>query len=73
MVTKEQEYTAEVLKIAGFAFIAPFGKLILGIPFFRMHDITIDSILFFIFTFSLCCFGIMLMFKGKELLREYDI
>ena len=34
----EEEYLAEVYKIAGFALMSPMGKLILSIP-----DISVDS------------------------------
>jgi len=39
MITKEQEYIADILKIAGFAFCAPFGKVILSYPYLRVADL----------------------------------
>ena len=69
MIAEEQKYIAEIFKIGGFAFIAPFGKVVLGIPYFRLIDITIESLLTFALTFSLAIIGIMLIHEGIKLLR----
>ena len=70
MATKEGEYIAELFKIAGFASLAPFGKLTLGIPYFELDHITIESLLYLVLTLSFAIFGIVLLYKGTELMRD---
>ena len=69
MVTKEDEYIADVSKIGGFALIAPFGKEMLNIPYIELFNIPSSHLLYMIFTLLLACVGINLIFKGKEILR----
>lgn len=70
MITKEDEYIAETCKIGGFAFIVPFGKVILSIPYIELFALPISHILYIAFTFLLTCIGVFMIFKGKEILRE---
>lgn len=70
MISEEQKYIAEIFKIGGFALIAPLGKVILGIPYLTFEDLTIEFIMYFIQTLCFAIWGIILMRKGKELLRE---
>ena len=69
MVTKEEEYMAEICKITGFAFIAPFGKEMLNIPYIELFNIPSSHLLYMIFTLLLACVGMNLIFKGKEIVR----
>ena len=69
MLTKEDEYVAEICKIGGLALIAPFGKEILNIPYIELFNIPSSHLLYMIFTLLLACVGINLIFKGKEILR----
>ena len=70
MITKEEEYIAEVCKISGFAFIAPLGKVFLSIPYIELSKMTISHMLYIIVIFLLACIGITMIFNGKEILRE---
>ncbi len=70
MITKEQEYRAEILKIAGFAFIAPFAKIFLTLPFIDYGTIAIDSLLYIIYMLMLAIVGIILFFDGCKMIRE---
>lgn len=70
MITKEAEYVSEVCKIAGFAFIAPFGKETLDIPYTELFNIPNSHLLYMTFTLLLACIGINIIFKGKEILKE---
>ena len=72
MITKDREYIAEIFKIAGFAFVAPFGKLVLGIPYFSLEKITIESLLNVVLTFSFACIGIILIVTGSNILRAKE-
>ena len=69
MITREGEYIAEIFKIGGFAFIAPFGKVMLGVPYLELDQITAEYLLYFSLTLFLAIFGIILLFKGIELMR----
>ena len=73
MITKEEEYMAETCKIGGFAFIAPFGKVIFSIPYVELFAVTISQLLYAMLAISFACIGMMLIFKGKEILREKEI
>ena len=70
MITKEDEYLSEICKIGGFAFIAPFGKVFLSISYIELSEMTTSHMLYITVTFLLACIGIMMIFNGKEILRE---
>ncbi|OGI18570.1 MAG: hypothetical protein A3B68_02260 [Candidatus Melainabacteria bacterium RIFCSPHIGHO2_02_FULL_34_12] len=70
MITKEDEYKAEVCKIGGLALIAPFGKEMLNVPYIELFNIQSSHLLYMIFTLLLACIGINMIFKGTEILRE---
>lgn len=63
MITEEQKYYAEILKIAGFALMTPLGKAILSIPEFEP---TISFFIFAVIALGLFGFGIILVFKGVD-------
>lgn len=70
MISKEDEYKAEICKITGFALIAPLAKVILNIPFAELSETTISHLLYLFLVISFGSIGIMLIFKGTEILRE---
>lgn len=72
MVTKEQEYRAEILKISGFAFLAPFGKIALSILYLSLSDLTINTLLYIILTLGLAVIGIIFLLDGINLVKEKD-
>lgn len=72
MITKEEEYKAEICKIGGFAFIAPLGKVTLSIPYAELFEIPISHSLYLALVISFACIGVMLIFKGTEILREKE-
>ena len=70
MITKEQEYIAELLKIAGFALIAPFGKEFLTLPFLNYSTVAISHLLYIAYTFGLAIIGVTFFFDGCKMIRE---
>lgn len=72
MITKEEEYMAEICKIGGFALIAPFGKEMLNITCLELFNNSNSHLLYIVFTLLLACTGINMIFKGKEILRERE-
>ena len=69
MVTKEDEYIADVSKIGGFALIAPFGKEMLSFPYIELFNISSSHLLYIVFTLLLAFIGVFMILKGKEILR----
>ncbi len=72
MITKQEEYMAEVCKIGGFALIAPFGKEMLNVTYIELFNIPSSHLLYVIFTLSLACIGVYIIFNGTEFLREKE-
>lgn len=70
MITKEDEYKADVCKIGGFGLITPFGREMLNIPYIELFNIPSSHLLYVIFTLSLACIGVYMIFNGTEFLRE---
>ena len=70
MVTKEDEYIADVSKIGGFALIAPFAKEMLKVPYIELFEIPTSHLIYMFLTLLLACIGMHMIFKGKEILRE---
>lgn len=70
MITKEDEYTAEICKIGGFAFVAPFGKVILSFPYLELFELTSSQMLYIAFTISLACIGVLMINSGRDRLKE---
>ena len=66
MITDERKHIADILKIAGFALMTPFGKLILKISELNWDDFTV----FFFMNIPLACilfyFGVIMIFKSTE-------
>gem|GEM_PF-6430954 len=63
---------AEVCKIGGFALIAPFGKEMLNVTYIELFNIPSSHLLYVIFTLSLACIGVYIIFNGTEFLREKE-
>ena len=72
MITKEEEYMAEVSKIGGFALIAPFGKTMLNIPFIELFPIRISHLLYIATIMLLAVIGIIMIFSGKDIFSMYS-
>ena len=70
MLTKEDEYIAEICKIGGLALIAPFGQVMLSLPYIELFTLPSSHLLYIVFTLLLVCIGMGMIFKGKEILRE---
>ena len=70
MITKEEEYKAEVCKIGGFALIAPFGKVMLNIPYIELFSLSNSHLLYIATTMLLGIIGIIMIFNGKDILKE---
>ncbi|MBI3590189.1 MAG: hypothetical protein HY094_02285 [Candidatus Melainabacteria bacterium] len=70
MFIEEQKYRAEIFKIGGFSLMAPFGKLILGIPDFRLTNLSLQLLVFVIVVIASFYVGIILILKGFEALGE---
>ena len=69
----EDEQFSEILKIAGFSLMTPFGGLFLGIPRFRFADLTVLSFTYFLVSLILFYIGIILLLKSVELLYKKEI
>ena len=69
MVTEEQKYIASVFQIFGIACFTPLGQFILNIREELMH-FSFTTLLYLGFTLSLAYFGMILIFKGSDHLRE---
>ena len=69
MVTKEDEYKASTFQIAGFALLAPFGKIFLD-PFTLFKEGGLIGIILFI-TFSLliALLGLIFIDRGRDILN----
>ncbi len=70
MITKEDEYKAEICKIGGLAFIAPLGKETLNIPYIELFEASFSHILYIVLITSFAGIGIYMILKGTELMRE---
>ena len=72
MVTKRDEFVAEIFKIAGFAMMTPLGKFILDFPYLKKENININMIIYIIISVALCYFGIIVALRGIDILeKEY--
>ena len=70
MITEEQKYRAEILKITGFALIAPFGKVFLTLPFIEIFKLPAESVLYMLLTIGLTIIGIIILSIGVDLITE---
>ena len=50
--------------------MTPFGKLVLGIPEYKLSDLNLLFIFYIILSLLLFYLGIILMLKGEEHLEE---
>ncbi len=65
-----QKYRAQFFQISGFCFMSPFGKLVLGIPGYKLSDFNFLFIIYIVISLFLFYLGIIFMFKGEEHLEE---
>ncbi len=66
----EEEQLSEILKISGFSLMTPLSLLFLGIPQFKLSDITVLSSSYFLISLLLFYFGILLLLKSMEVLYK---
>ena len=69
MIVEESKYIASVFKIFGVACFTPLGQFILNIREELMHFLFM-TLIYLGFTLSLAYFGMILIFKGSDHLRE---
>ncbi len=63
------EYRAESFRIFGLGLMTPLGKWILELPNLKLAGITVQSIIYFVFSLILFYFGIILVLKGFEIME----
>ena len=59
------KYRAQNLQIAGFCLMSPLGKLILNVPEYKLGDIDLKFVIYFIVALMFFCFGIICVFRGE--------
>ena len=70
MVTKEQEYMSQAFQIAGFAMMAPFGKIILD-PISTFHSF--GAVFFFYYLLASlvsAIIGFIFIERGRDILSS---
>ncbi len=72
-MTTEEEQFSEILKIAGFSLMTPLGSLFLGMPIFKLSNLTIVSFIYFLISLLLFFLGIILLLKSIEVLYKKQI
>ena len=70
MITEEKRFLTDVYKICGFALMTPFGQYFLMFYDFKISYITIFSILHFLVSFALFCFGSIMIQRAYEMVQE---
>ena len=69
MVKEIHKYQAHFFQIAGFSYMAPFGKVILNAIDLELKDLNIKFFIYCIIAILLTLFGIILNIKGMEYLE----
>jgi len=64
MASDGNKYRAELLKIVGFSFMAPLGKVILNIPDYTYEDINLKFFIFCLLSLVLLYIGIIVLRRG---------
>jgi hypothetical protein len=67
VITEEQKYRAETSKIAGFALMAPFGRIVLDPYIFRDFELWVLS-LYILLALILFLAGAVSVAKGHDIL-----
>jgi len=70
MVSEENKYFAEVYKVIGFAFMAPFGRVILSIPSLKLSDLSFGFLVYTFLSLFLVYVGAIILLKGSEFVIE---
>ena len=70
MIKEIDRYSAEILKIAGFALMTPFGRIIIQ-PSVVFNELGLIAFIFYT-TFSLLLFfiGVIVLIKGYDILDK---
>ncbi len=68
MISKEIEYKAEVLKIAGFALLSPWGRLFFE-PIALLKECGVYFLVYLIISFVLAILGLKFIVRGSKLLN----
>ncbi len=68
MITSD-EYRVDILKVTGFAFMAPFGKIVLSIFDFQFDDFNIKFFICLAVSFLLLYIGIIIIVRGYEIME----
>lgn len=66
MISKE-EYLVGIYEIFGVALTAPFGKLFLTFPDFKVEDIDISSSVYSISSLVLFIIGVVILLNGYDI------
>ena len=72
MVSEIQKYRAQVFQVLAFAFMTPFGKLILDIICNQKINFSWGFLASLLFSLLLVYLGIIFIFKGEEKLEERE-
>lgn len=73
MVTESDKYSAETMKVSGFALMTPFGRIIIQ-PVVVFNELgSVSFIIYFVFTFFLFLYGGYLVAQGYNILREKEL
>ena len=67
---KDNEYRAETFRIFGLSVMAPFGKIILSLSDLKLKEMNVQLIVYFVISFILVLFGIILIQRGYEILTN---
>ena len=67
MITDEQKYLSDILKIAGFALMTPVAKLYLELNDIELHNLSAKFFILFSISALLFCSGIMALYKGYRI------
>ena len=66
----EEEYLAEVYKIAGFALMSPMGKLILSIPDISADSLNYQFLIYIGLSIVLFLIGFIMILNGYGIVYE---
>ena len=69
MISKQSEYKAEVLKISGFAMLAPFGRLFFE-PAVLLKECGVCFFVYVIISTAIGILGLTFILRGNDLLNE---
>ena len=68
MLAEDDKYRAETFRTFGFSSMVPFGKVILDFSDLKLEEINVQLIIYFVISFILVLFGIILIQRGYEIL-----